>query len=174
MAVELDHAMEAFLADCTSENEKFSRLCPNIVLHNLDYTEVPAYGYVYSMVLAVTSRVFVGLPLAHEKAWLDTVSAYLAEVVAIGNALRPWPRALRPLLRPFLAPRHRMDTIIKNALKILTPAIKQRQSFTNGQDDLLGFLVETSEVVDPKAIILKLLVLTSAAVSSILITMNGK
>jgi cytochrome P450 len=118
------------------------------------------------MVLAVSSRVFVGLSLAHDKAWLDITSAYLSEVVAIGNALRPWPRSLRPLLRPFLAPKSRIDNIIAKALEVLTPAIEQRQKLKDEQNDLLRFLVQTSDVVNPKSIILKLLVLNAAAVIS--------
>jgi hypothetical protein len=138
---------------------------PNL-LSNLEYTPIPTYGYVYSMVLAVSSRVFVGLPLAHDKAWLDTISAYLSEVVATANALRPYPRLLRPLLRPFLAPKSRMDDILSKAIAVLGPAILERQNPDHKANDLLGFLVLTSEVVDPMAITLKLLVLTSAAVCS--------
>ena len=129
----------------------------------LDYTPIPTYEFIYSMVLSVTSRVFVGRPLAYEQAWLDTVSGYLAEVVATANALRPWPSVLRPLVRHFVAPKHRMDTILTNAEKLLVPAIQERQE-REKQTDMLGFLVQTSEAVDPKAVILRLLILTAAAV----------
>lgn len=57
------------------------------------------------MVLSVTSRVFVGESLCRDQGWLEAVSAYLAEVVATGQALRPYSRRLRPLLRPLLAPK---------------------------------------------------------------------
>lgn len=123
------------------------------------------------MVLAISSRVFVGLPLAHSKEWLDSINDYLAEVVRTGNALRPYPRPLRSLLRPFLAPKHRMDTILSKALKFLSPAIEERQSANHKQTDLLGFLVEAAEVVDPISIVLKLLVLASAAVSFFFLTL---
>lgn len=116
------------------------------------------------MVLAVSSRVFVGLPLAHDKDWLDTISAYLSEVVGTGNALRPWHPALRPILRLVLAPKSRMNAILAKAQEVLTPAIEARKALGDDQKDLLGFLVQTSEVIDPMSIILKLLVLTSAAV----------
>jgi hypothetical protein len=76
------------------------------------------------------------------------------------------PRALRPFLRPFLAPKRRIDNIIAKALEVLTPAIEERQSLGDEQNDLLGFLVQTSDVINPKSIILKLLVLNAAAVIS--------
>lgn len=57
------------------------------------------------MVLSVTSRLFVGESLCRDQGWLEAVSAYLAEVVATGQALRPYSRRLRPLLRPLLAPK---------------------------------------------------------------------
>ena len=110
------------------------------------------------MVLAVSSRVFVGLLLARYPAWLDTVSAYLAEVVGTANTLRPWPRLLHPLLRPFLAPKRRMDAILAKAQKALGPAIREREALKYEQTNLLGFLVQTSDVVDELSIILKLLV----------------
>ncbi|KAF7854678.1 hypothetical protein EAF04_010247 [Stromatinia cepivora] len=147
MAAELSFAISKSLIHCSSR----------------EYAPIPTYSYVYSMILAVSSRVFVGLPLSREKAWLDTVSAYLNEVVATANALRPYPRLLRPLLRPFLAPKSRMDAILSKALEILGPAIQERQNADHKANDLLGFLISTSKVVDPKEIILKLLVLNSAA-----------
>ncbi|KAJ8061492.1 hypothetical protein OCU04_009307 [Sclerotinia nivalis] len=84
--------------------------------------------------------------------------------VATANALRPYPCLLRHLLRPILAPKSRMDAILSKALEILGPAIQERQNADHKRNDLLGFLISTSEVVDPKEVILKLLVLHSAAV----------
>ncbi|EDN92085.1 hypothetical protein SS1G_07947 [Sclerotinia sclerotiorum 1980 UF-70] len=82
---------------------------------------------------------------------------------ATGNALRPYPRLLRPVLRSFLAPKTRMDGIFSKALEILGSAIQERQKPEHKANNLLGFLVSTSEVVNPKEIVLKLLVLNSAA-----------
>ncbi|CAD6451447.1 523ff31b-83c7-4f83-86e0-be06ec8d3804 [Sclerotinia trifoliorum] len=147
MAAELSFAMSRSLIHCSSR----------------EYASIPTYSYVYSMILAVSSRVFVGLPLSREKAWLDNVSAYLNEVAAIADSLRPYPRLLRPLLRPFLAPKSRMDGILSKALEILGPAIQERQKPHHKANDLLGFLISTSKVVNPKEITLKLLVLNAAA-----------
>ena len=107
----------------------------------------------------------MGAELACNQEWLDTISAYLAEVVAIGNALRPWPSRLRSLIRPFLAPRYKMDAIISKAQKVLLPAIRIRQAADHTPTDLLGFLSQSSDALKPISVILKLLVLTSAAVS---------
>lgn len=68
MAKELGLSMSQFLATCNSKK----------------FMPIPTYGYVYSMVLAVSSRVFVGQVLARDKEWLDTISASLAKVA---NAL---------------------------------------------------------------------------------------
>ncbi|KAF4630842.1 hypothetical protein G7Y89_g7285 [Cudoniella acicularis] len=149
MATELGLATSQFLEKCPVTSE--------------DYTQFPTYGYVYSMVLAISSRVFVSLPLARDQAWHDTVSAYLANVVETANALRPWPKALRPFIRHLVAPKSRMANILANAKEILVPAIEERQALDHKQSDVLGFLVETSEVVDPTSIILKVLVLLAAA-----------
>ncbi|TGO51091.1 hypothetical protein BOTNAR_0368g00010 [Botryotinia narcissicola] len=147
MASELSFAMAKSLSHCNSQ----------------DYTLTSTYAFVYSMVLAVSSRVFVGLPLSRDQAWLGTISAYLNEVVFIANTLRPYPRVLRPYLRLILAPESRMEAILAKALEILGPAIQERQKPGHEANDLLGFLISTSEVVNPKDIILKLLVLNSAA-----------
>ena len=116
------------------------------------------------MVLSISSRVFVGESLCRNQEWLQAVSAYLSEVRYIAGVLRPYPPALRPLLRPFLAPKSRMTAILANAQKVLIPAIEARQISKNTYNDLLQFLVETSKDGQPMPIILKLLVLTAAAV----------
>ena len=118
------------------------------------------------MVLSVSSRVFVGESLCRDQEWLQVVSAYLTEVVSTAKALRPYPRILRPLIRPLLAPKGRMTLILSNARKVLIPAIEARRKSRDKHIDLLQFLVETSGDGQHMPIILKLLVLTSAAVSA--------
>ena len=117
------------------------------------------------MVLGVSSRTFVGSILCRDPRWLKVISDYLAEVVAVGNKLRPYPHYLRAILRPFLAPRSRMADILANAMEVLRSPIEEREAFPGQFVDLLGFLVETSVEVKHESIILKLLVLSSAAVS---------
>ncbi|ESZ94104.1 hypothetical protein SBOR_5524 [Sclerotinia borealis F-4128] len=107
----------------------------------------PTYAYVDSIILAVSSRVFVDLPLARDKARLDIISAYIAEAVATGDALRPYPHFLRPLFRPFLAPQSRMAAILSIAQIILGSAILERQDPNHKANDLLGFLIATSKNV---------------------------
>ena len=129
-----------------------------------DYTAYPTYNFVFTMVLSVSSRVFVGKSLCRDQEWLQVVSAYLAEVVSTAKALRPYPHALRPFIRPFLAPKGRMGLILSKAKKVLTPAIEARSKSRDEYSDLLQFLVDTSSDKKHMPIILKLLVLTSAAV----------
>ena len=131
----------------------------------IEFTAYPTYEFVFAMVLSVSSRVFVDEPLCRDQDWLQVVSAYLAEVVAVANVLRPYPRLLRPLLRPLLAPSGRMKRILSDAHKVLVPAIEARRRPDHHHNDLLNFLVETSSTKDYMPTILKLLVLTSAAVS---------
>ena len=116
------------------------------------------------MVLSVSSRVFVGDLLSRDQDWLQVVSAYLAEVVSTAKALRPYPRMIRPILRPVLAPKARMTAILSKAQKVLIPAINTRRHSHDKHVDLLQFLVDTSENEQYLPIILKLLVLISAAV----------
>lgn len=116
------------------------------------------------MVLSVSSRVFVGQTLCRDQGWLQVVSAYLAEVVATARVLRPYPPVLRSILRPLLAPKSRIARIIERAQEVLDPAIRARQQSPDDYIDLLGFLVKTSRDEQTKPIVLKLLVLTSAAV----------
>ncbi|KAM0157208.1 hypothetical protein ACHAPG_004890 [Botrytis cinerea] len=160
--VQLTQNLPQFIPDMASELS-FAMAKPLSHCNSRDYTPISAYAFVYSMILAVSSRVFVGLPLSRDQAWLDTISAYLNEVVFIANTLRPYPRVLRPILRFILAPESRMDAILAKALEILGPAIQERQKPGYEANDLLGFLISTSDIVDPKDIILKLLVLNSAA-----------
>ncbi|KAL9063655.1 MAG: hypothetical protein Q9161_009356 [Pseudevernia consocians] len=147
MADELDFAMSKFLANCSPR----------------EFNAYPTYGYVFSMVLSVSSRIFVGESYCRNEEWLQVISAYLSEVVTTAKALRPYHPILRPLFRPFLAPKGRMSGIMKKAEQILLPAIKDRQESYSEHLDLLQFLVDTSPDGKIMPIILKLLVLTSAA-----------
>ena len=118
------------------------------------------------MVLSVSSRIFVGESHCRNEEWLQVVSAYLNEVVATAKALRPYHPFLRPLLRPFLAPKSRMRGVINKAEQVLLPAIRDRQGSHAEHLDLLQFLVDTSPDGKIRPLVLKLLVLTSAAVST--------
>lgn len=63
--------------------------------------------------------------------------------------------------------------VLTAAQKVLFPAIEARQNSHEKHLDLLGFLVETSKDGQPMPIVLKLLVLASAAVRSSTPTKEG-
>lgn len=87
-------------------------------------------------------------------------------MVATAGQLRPYPPPLRPLLRPFVAPKSRMAKVLASSRAVLFPVIEKRQKSEDHHLDVLQFLISTSKVVDPMSVILKLLVLMSAAVSA--------
>ncbi|KAF4609828.1 hypothetical protein G7Y89_g15795 [Cudoniella acicularis] len=122
MAVELKSSVSQFLSSASSET----------------YAPIPTYAFIYTMILSVSSPVFVGLPLAHDQAWLDIV--------------------------PFLASKKQFEELLTRAKKLLTPAIRERENLGEEQDDVLGFLVQSWEIVNPRAVILQLLSLNAAAI----------
>lgn len=124
------------------------------------------YAFMYTMVLGISSEVFVGLPVGRDSRWLKASADCQAEIWGVAAVLRPYPPFLRPLLRPFLAPKGRLAKIMRTAEDVLFPVINERLRGKDKHVDLLQFLISTSKEVDRSAMVLRVLGLMAAAVRS--------
>lgn len=118
------------------------------------------------MVLSISSRSFVGLPTSRNPDWLKASAECQAEIWRVASVLRPYPSWLRPVLRPFLAPKGRLAKIMKSAQNIIFPLIDERLQGDGKQLDLLQFLIATSKNLDKGETVLRVLGLMTAAVST--------
>jgi hypothetical protein len=106
---EVDEAMEQYLPSCE------------------DWTEVTIYKAMVDIIAQVSGRVFVGPELCKDPTYLECSINYTMDLVNSVTAIK----ALRPWLRPFLAPRlpeiQQLRKRERTAAEYLKPIIKQRQ-----------------------------------------------
>lgn len=115
------------------------------------------------MVLSVSARSFVGLPTARDPKWIKASSDCLAVTWGMAALLRPFPSFLRPLVRPFIAPRIQFDKVMKAGQDILFPVIDERLENQERHVDVLQFLINSSKVVDHPGVTARLLGLMAAS-----------
>lgn len=169
----LEYASADFLTNCLLRN------CAFFALYTTDddlyrFQGLPTYDCVYSTVLSMSSRIFDGESHCRNEEWLQSISAHIDEVIAIARILIPQPLILRPLLRPFLVPKSRMEEIMKKSAQILLLGIKDRQNSPSAHLDLLQSLINTSPYGKLMPTMLKLLVLTPAAIRTACVSYKNR
>lgn len=121
------------------------------------------YNFCYGTVASITSTVMVGQELAYGGDWNNIIMAYFPEAQRIRSALWPWPRALRPIVKPILVRNNQLETILKQAEKFLEPHVRRRRQPDNQDVDVLKFLAEYGE--SERKIALQIVGIVTGAVS---------
>ncbi|KAJ7644754.1 cytochrome P450 [Roridomyces roridus] len=83
------------------------------------------------IVARVSNRLFVGLPICREKAYLDNNIQFTMDVMRSGNRINILPPFLRPILGPFISGR---INSFNTAMQYLGPVVEERIK----KDDELG------------------------------------
>ena len=121
------------------------------------------YNFCYGTVASITSTVMVGQELAYGGDWNNIIMAYFPEAQRIRSALWPWPRALRPIVKPILVRNNQLETILKQAEKFLEPHVRRRRQPDNQDVDVLKFLADYGE--SERKIALQIVGIVTGAVS---------
>lgn len=92
-----------------------------------DWTEVTIYKALVDIIAQVSGRIFVGPELCEDPGYLDCATSYTLDMIDSVTAIKK----LRPLFRPFTAPRcpeiRRLRQREKAAADMLQPMVRQRQ-----------------------------------------------
>lgn len=120
------------------------------------------YNFCYAMVSCMTSTVFIGEELSHGGGWNKIVMEYFPEAWRIRNALSPWPRPIRPLVKPFLVPNNQLEAILQKAEQFLEEPIRKRRDPDNEDVDILKFLAEYNE--SPRKVAMQIVGIITGAV----------
>ncbi|KAL4912838.1 cytochrome P450 [Aspergillus aurantiobrunneus] len=110
-----------------------------------DNRKLNAYQFCYAAVSSITSTGLIGEDLAHYGGWDKIVMEYFPEAWRIREALWYWPRALRPLVKPFLVRNTQLDAILVKAERFLEEPVRRRREPLNPDVDILKFLAEYNE-----------------------------
>jgi hypothetical protein len=123
------------------------------------------YNFCYAIVSSITSTIFIGEELAHGGGWDKIVMAYFPVAWQIRSALKPWPHALRPIVKPFLVREasNQLEAILQQAESFLAEPIRRRREPDNQDLDILKFLSEYNS--SPRKIALQIVGIITGAVS---------
>ena len=134
-----------------------------------DKNTFPAHGFCFQLVTAITARAWVGYPQCRDPTWPKVLSSALQDFMGIAATLRPYPEFLRPLVRPWVAPKSDKATLFADANNFLRPIVQERHKGDSSNIDLLQFFINASKGQDFKSqditpISQRLLLLAAAAV----------
>ncbi|KAH6649112.1 cytochrome P450 [Truncatella angustata] len=129
-----------------------------------DTKQMNVHQFCYAMVQSLTSTVFIGEELAHGGDWDKIVMEYFPEAWRIRDALKPWPRVLRPLVKPFLVRDNKLEAILTKADRFLEEPIRKRLHPDNQDVDILKFLAEYNE--SPRKVALQIVGIITGALNT--------
>ncbi|KAJ7101571.1 cytochrome P450 [Mycena belliarum] len=103
-----------------------------------------------AIVARVSNRLFLGLPLCRDKAYLQNNIKFTLDVFQSARRINLWPPSMRPFVAPFISSK---DRSFDAALKFLGPLLEERLAKENelGPDwpgkpnDLISWLLEIAE-----------------------------
>ena len=128
-----------------------------------DTNQINVHNFCYATVASITSTIFIGEDLAHGGGWDKIVMEYFPIAWGIRTALKPWPRALRPIVKPFLVRDNQLEVVLQQAESFLEEPIRRRREPDNQDVDILKFLSEYNS--SPRKIALQIVGIITGAVS---------
>ncbi|KAF7367761.1 hypothetical protein MSAN_00840100 [Mycena sanguinolenta] len=92
-------------------------------LQGSEWKSHPVLPTMMAIVARVSNRLFVGLPLCRDKAYLANNVAYTVDVMRSANKITLLPPFLRPIFAPLISSKNKSNT---KAVEILGPLIEER------------------------------------------------
>ncbi|KAJ6505550.1 cytochrome P450 [Mycena sanguinolenta] len=92
-------------------------------LQGSEWKSHPVLPTMMAIVARVSNRLFVGLPLCRDKAYLANNVAYTIDVIRSANKIVLLPPFLRPIFGPLISSKNKSNA---KAMKILGPLIEER------------------------------------------------
>lgn len=114
-----------------------------------DWTPIQFYPKILRVIALLSGRIFVGLPLCRDEAWIEATINYTMDAFA---AIQP-VKKISPLLRPFKAPWipevQRIKQHRDNGARLLKPILEKRFSDMRSPDfkppaDMIQFVIQHS------------------------------
>ncbi|KAJ7237055.1 cytochrome P450 [Mycena haematopus] len=119
-------------------------------LQGSDWKSFPMLPTAMDIVARVSNRLFVGLPLCRDKAYLENNVRHTMDVIQSGTKISLFPEFLRPIVGPWISQKDKSNA---RALKILGPILEERLSkerelgpdWPKKPNDLISWLLEIAE-----------------------------
>ncbi|KAJ7659845.1 cytochrome P450 [Mycena rosella] len=135
-------------------------------LQGSEWKALPVLPTTMAVVARVSNRLFVGLPLCRNKAYLQNNIQYTIDVIRSAGRITLWPGFLRPIVGPFISNKEKSNA---TALKILGPILEERLAkekelgpdWPGKPNDFISWLLELAEGEERTAPALALRILST-------------
>jgi cytochrome P450 len=119
-------------------------------LQGSEWKSLPMFPTMMDIVARVSNRLFVGLPLCRDKAYLENNIRHTVDIIRSGAIISFFPEFLRPIAGPCISNK---DTANARALKILGPILEERLAkerelgpdWPGKPNDLISWLLEIAK-----------------------------
>ncbi|KAJ6483217.1 cytochrome P450 [Mycena sanguinolenta] len=136
-----------------------------------DWKPLQVFSTMMDVVARVSNRLFVGLPLCRDKAYLENNVQHTMDVISSGMIISLFPEFLRPAVGPWISKKDKSNA---RALKILGPILEERLAkekelgadWPGKPNDLISWLLEIAEGEQrkPLDLVLRILGINMAAI----------
>ncbi|KAL0575654.1 hypothetical protein V5O48_006310 [Marasmius crinis-equi] len=103
-------------------DETCAAFADNIPLQD-DWVEIPVVRRIQNVVVRISNRVFVGLPLCRDPDWCDLIIQFTIDVTVNATIIHLFPKILHPIVGRIFTTKNRT---MRRTMRHLGPIIKQR------------------------------------------------
>lgn len=130
-----------------------------------DTNTMSAYNLSLAVVSSITSTICLGEELTHSGGWDAIAFGFYPTAWTIRCALKPWPKALRPIVKHILVPKEvkQLEALMQQAEEFLREPIERRREPNNQDNDVLKFLAQHDS--SPRKIAMQISGIITGAVS---------
>lgn len=111
----------------------------------LDWTEVDVVDRITQIVARVSSRMFGGTTLSHNREWIQSSIDFATDGFLGAQALKRYPEVLKPVVAPFVPAIQRIKNHYAAAERAAVPMLRERAAAGTVAPDLLYWMAEDAK-----------------------------
>ncbi|KAL4924981.1 cytochrome P450 [Aspergillus undulatus] len=94
---------------------------------NYEWHTIPLKTTILDIVAQLSSKVFLGDQICRNPDWLRITVAYTVDSFQAAEALRFWPKFMRPMIASYLPATRKVQAELQEACDIITPVLEKRR-----------------------------------------------
>ncbi|OCK81414.1 cytochrome P450 [Lepidopterella palustris CBS 459.81] len=118
-----------------------------------EWVAIRPYDVILRLIARAGSRVFIGIPVCRDEAWIDSSISFTSNIFETMALLRPFPGFMQPFVAKFLPSTRRLDKQLKSIKEdLLVPIINKRRAVEQSgdpdyekPDDFLQWMMDLAE-----------------------------
>lgn len=122
LTIDLQRNVQNVLASAQAEVQyAFQKKIPDCK----NWTPIVLFPTLLEISALLIERTWVGLPLSRQDAWIKATTTYMTDVATAANAIRAWPKSLRPLIAPLLNEVKSLKNNRSDVIRMIKPLIQE-------------------------------------------------